>query len=195
MSKSIDKVIQEIEKLEARRAELFEIRKPIDKELVSSAKKLEKLRDKRDQALLEDKQNDWEWLLASEGSTVKYCFVEEKLRSLGLRFSSGYVDTGQYGVEVALTYGSKKSYEKTLAGLKFILPYLKPCDDGKVRIEVFEHTLCQHGSYCLAISKKKIELYRSSWVKESFKTLEDAIRYVQVHHWYEGGESSEEDGE
>ena len=121
---------------------------------------------------------------------MKHNERDKKLAKIGLG-STGYFDeTEQVCIRISLTKGSKKSFNATVKGLKFILPYLKPIGN-KIPIDIFEETLSEHGVYKLKVDKdmKKSVLTKTCysmemWV-EKFNTIEEAVLYIQQNHWYD----------
>jgi chromosome segregation ATPase len=203
LTNELTQIESEIAKVESRRNELFRLKEPIDEELSSSYESLSDLKNRRDSLLTAEKENDWNWLLQSgyNQSTTKYNLCEKKLAEIGLRQNGYWEKTGQTAVQVYLTKNDLESYNKTVAGLQTILPHIQPFEaeleygktDEVKMITIFEHTLCRHGSYELAISDNKIYLCHNRRIGQTFGSLEEAVKYVQRHHWYDGGDE-EEDG-
>lgn len=102
----------------------------------------------------------------------------------------------QYVPQIKMYKNSKESFEKTLKGLQEVLPHLK-VDDRKDHaaksIQIFERSLSQYGVYCfLAFGENapfpfavEKTVYSRPKIEKEFSSLEDAVSYIQEHHYYE----------
>jgi hypothetical protein len=142
---------------------------------------------------------DWPYLL-EEGNAAHKAF-DDATHKIGL-FHSGYLPgTNQRSVKVMLTKGSEESYEKTVAALRELLPYIKPLpgtDDrglkdeyaGYKYIGVFDHGLSEYASYSIRIREETDEYlivqarYSTRETLKKFNSLEDLIKCVQDRFWY-----------
>jgi len=67
------------------------------------------------------------------------------------------------------------------------------------RLDVFEHTCSEHGSYNVEITDKSYDLIVYRWhhksTEKSFDNLRALVEYVQEYHYYESSvdQSSDED--
>lgn len=94
----------QIEKLEARREELFKLKKPIDAELVRSYNELEKLRDQYTEFRLETEELSWEEVLENADKGMKhYKASMAKLESIGLTASGYFPSTNQRCVRFSVS--------------------------------------------------------------------------------------------
>lgn len=204
------KALSELEKLEkklmalkAERKELFALQEPIKAKLSSTYRAVEKVKDKIAVCLLAaEGPTNWAFLLDVDSGTAAYNAAEEELSVWGLDVDCYLPSTGQRVVRVSMTRGDKVSYDKALAGLREVLPFIKPLpeDPDSVRgdfdragykyVSIFESTLSEDGSYYTLINEEKNDYrlmqdrYHSTYTLEKFPTLEELLKYVQVHHWY-----------
>ena len=192
MSKTIKQLQAEVDKLEQEREELFKKKAPIDARLITTYNTIKRKTNQIAKLKLKNKKTDWEWLLeAFPESEAKYKALDEALRKIGLMNSGYFTETEQTAVTVALTKGDPESLTQTLAGLKKILRYLKPLDDGYVHVSIFDRELSRYNSYTLLINKEtgKCRIHTSriytgkEW--EDFKDLKAALTVIQNKYWYE----------
>ena len=105
---------------------------------------------------------------------------------------SGYnPETGQ---AVKLSCYKHTPLEPQLEQLQLWLPHIKPSrlrphDESERKgkwISVFEHTLSYHGSYNLIIySDTEVDLTFTYDSPRKFGSLDEAVDFVRLHHWYE----------
>lgn len=109
-------------------------------------------------------------------------------------YRSGYLaETDQYVLKLMLKNGMDIApvVEDVKKALELIEPITVSSRDvpegtkGKY-IDIFEHTLSEHGSYCLiCYSERDIRVYQSRYLDQQFENLESAIQYVADKLWYE----------
>lgn len=184
---------EELKELEKRRNELFELMKPIERELKTNYKKIEKVKDEIGKMLIEENPCDWSILLDESKGDLIYKKYNEELYKRGLH-SGGYLpDTGQRCITVCLTRDDTHSLSRTIHALNEILPYIKPMVKeytGYKYIGVFENTLSQYGVYFLLIHEKDdvFKLMQTVYSRTSelkrFTSLKELIKYVQKNYWY-----------
>lgn len=199
--KELEKLDKEVEGLETKRQDLFAKVEPLNAALVSNYKKLERLKNKRDKlklASLKKKGKDFVdldiMLCGDPESTIMYKERERQLKKLSLN-SSGYIqETGQVCIQISLNKSDDKLRKKVFSSICFLLPHLIPVkrdsrSKKEIVLDIFEHTLSQYGSYYLHLSEAdplaKCKIVRSYGVEEDFKNLDEALKYIQKHHWYE----------
>lgn len=191
---NIEKLQNEIKKLEARREELFKLKEPIDEELVSAAEKIDKLKDKIDKIVLASDSVDWNYLLDAETGMKSYKECEKKLYERGL-YGPGGAIKGKRCFQIMLYKDKPKSLQKTYNGLIELLPYLDYNDFGDYKgykfIDIFEYTLSEYGSYYCFINEERNEyiLMQDKWritnELKRFTTLMSMLEYIQENHYYE----------
>lgn len=184
--KSLAELESEIAKTKDYRSTLFEKRAPIDEALTTSYQDLVKLLEARDTILIKEKADDWAWILSyEEGDTsqLKYRFSHDKLHEIGF-YASGHTEaTNQMFLKMVLTYGNQESYDKVVAGIKLILPYLKPVD-GKKKIGIFDSA---GSSLYLTFGEGEIAIgVHHRPVIQTFANIEAAVKYVQINHPFDG---------
>jgi len=196
---TIKEIEKEIESNEEKREELFKKKAPIDRNLIRLSKRNSKLSDQITKIRATSKKTDWEWLLQDDNASngmEKYHLRQNKLRELNLASSNIFPTTRQVQIRVALTKNDKESLPKTLKGLKKILKYVKPVEKFK-RIDIFEHTLSEHGVYELLINEDKNQYYIqcTRWTRVEilykFDNLKDALEKIQNSYFYEDKNRSE----
>jgi hypothetical protein len=199
-------LLAEIEANEEKRNDLFKQKEPIDRNLVRLARRNEKLQDviaKMRAAKFEKSGRiDWEWLLHTdhrENSMDKYHLRQKTLRDIGLMDSGYFPETEQTCIRVALIKNDPESLKKHMAGLRKVLKYIKPLEDGWKRIDIFESSLSRHGSYFLVVSPdgKKAEIKRTVYSRtetlQKFNSLKAAIEVIQDRYYYEDAKREERD--
>lgn len=189
---TLEELEKEIAAANARRQELFNLKEPIDNELVSNYEKLEQLKQERTKLLLPQKENDWVWLLEETGSggdQVKLRAICNKIESMGL-YCSGYnPKTEQRAIKLMLTKNDEESYTQTIASLEILLPYIKADpEDGYKYFGIFETSLSAGGVFYLRIGEKNSILGRTVYGHDreikTFLTVAEAVKYIQENHWY-----------
>ena len=169
--KTIDQYQKELE-------ELRKVYKKIGKQIIFKVNKIRAFQEKADNNLTLD---DVEQLLEVYPETdAKYKLLEKLLEKYNLSFYGYYSDTNQRAISIG-NYETL-DIDKTIQGLQFILPYLKPIKDGKIHISIKEPTLSEFGVYTLLISKDLFEIQRMIYhcpsILAKFKTLKEALIYI-----------------
>ena len=191
---NIEKLQNKIKELEARREELFNLKEPIDEELVSAAEKIEKLRDKIDKIVLASDNVDWSYLLDATTGMKSYEECHKRLYARGL-YGPGGAIKGKRCFQIMLYKDKPKSLQKTYNGLIEILPYLDYNDFDEYKgykfVDIFEYTLSENGSYYCFINEERNEyiLMQDKWRRASelkrFTALMSMLEYIQENHYYE----------
>lgn len=191
---NIEKLQNEIKKLEARREELFKLKEPIDEELVSSYNKIEKLKNKIDKIVLTSDNVNWNYLLDAETGMESYKECSERLCMRGLYGPCGAIKNKRC-FQIMLYKDKTESLAKTYNGLIELLPYLdyNDFDDYKSYkfVDIFEYTLSENGSYYCLINEERNEyiLMQDKWritnELKRFTTLMSMLEYIQENHYYE----------
>ena len=183
--------------LEKRRAELFELQKPINKELVTNYDKIEDVKNKIGKLQVADmKTPDWKELLTENNGAVLYEKYNKELEIRCLYGGGMLPSTGQRCIKVKLKKGDKKSYTSTIDALEEVLPFVKPFPNneksdiaGYKFVDIFEETLSENGSYYMLIKTNDYRLMRDWHCRteelKRFKSLAGIIKYIQEHHPYE----------
>jgi len=132
-----------------------------------------------------------------------YQHAQKVFREMGFMSSGYYPDTNQRALSVMMTHGSQESFDKTIASVKKIMPYMKmgesePVTEHVKRFGVFEHTLSEYGVYNLAINEEKdiyivtLHRYHRASIHKKCKSLEELLHYVQDNLWYDGKKSNDD---
>lgn len=198
----------EIKALDRTIADLHKQIRPLQTALTKAVDKRASLIEKRDELEVKAMSPDeYDVSLMLEGnprSTVRYKERERQLLKLfggNHACGSGFgynPRTGQTAIKVGLTKGKPEVTETILKGLNFLLPHILPADkEGYKFINLFEHTLSEHGTYYLAVFDDRTELrqdrYHRTHKLQTFPSLKEALDYCQEHVWYDGGVEEGED--
>lgn len=140
---------------------------------------------------LEDNANDISWILSQEWSqklSNTFCkVVGFDYHELGI---SGYFPaTGQKCIKISLFKDypekSRKIWDKMVELLQYVIPH----PDGYRKIDIFEHTLSEHGSVYIYVDSDNI-FYESftRYGREKIKKIgntDTAFQYFLTNHYYE----------
>jgi hypothetical protein len=182
---------KEISKAEKEREEVFNNMRPLQDKASSLYQKLSDLRNELSELFAgEGKLKDIEFLINNydpdKGSTVHHNALGEWASKYTL-MHSGYVSkTRQPNFQVAI-HKDGSNIEKTLEGLKLLLPHLKPISTGNLFIDIFDHELSEHYSYHMEVSPD----FERAWVYNHYSDckfegkLEDTLKYIQKDLWYD----------
>ncbi len=191
--RTCETINEDIKAIDDRRRVLFEQKEPIDNELKTLYRQREKLADELATAQLSGNLSDDELLLyhlEHVDGVKRYDAAMTYWRDMGFACSGYYPDTQQRGLQIMMTRDKPESLQKTLAGLKRIIPVLKPLKDNNKVISIFEHTCSEYGCYSLIITpeeKYQIGLMRHhrASTETTFDDLEAALTYIQRVHYYD----------
>jgi len=175
-------------------SEILDQIEPLKKKVGRLYNRNTKLKDRIATIKSNQKKIDWNWLLSHDGDTkgdVRYNFMDKTLRKIGLGHSGYFPNTDQTCIQISLGKDNPQSLKKTMAGLKKVLPYLKPAlVNNFVLVDIFEHTLSEFGKYQLCINRDKniYQIRKISWGHETtekqYDNLKNALEYIQKEHWY-----------
>lgn len=131
---------------------------------------------------------DWTWLLdASLDGRVSHHAWTRALEEFGLHPSGHSPQTKQRGIQVMMTRGDGGGFRRALAGLREILPHVRPQPDGWIHVGILESSLNQFRSWEMrlrpGLSEIEVGTTQSGRCK-IFEDLEAALQYVQDHLWY-----------
>jgi hypothetical protein len=123
-------------------------------------------------------------------TTARYKACNKYLESIGLRSSGYYPDTNQRAVQIGLYQDDDDDFEVQYKGLESILPVIKPLTEGFKRIDIFESSLSEFGVYSLRVYadddyKINFTRYSNSRTIAEFKTLREAMKFIQKNHYYQ----------
>jgi hypothetical protein len=200
----LEKVEAEIKALETERAKLFAKIHPLQNRVVNLHDLIEPLKEQRAKLVLASmKTPDWKRIvkdLASDvtGSRELLHYAEKHLREqFGMYHSGLWSDTHEASIHLMVARNDE-SEKKNLKGLQYFATILSPHMDGFVWLRLFEHTLSEHGSYCLKVAPDLTELklvctvYGSEREIKTFSTAKEAVRYIRTRHWYGDHEAAGE---
>ena len=183
-----------INAIETERQSLLELRRPIDERLAVLYRDTAAAKDVLGEVRLAQKSGkpDWAFMLdiGNDGQVMHQAW-EKAVQTLGL-WSDGYnPESNQRQAQVVLTKGDQESLQRTLDGIKTLLPHLKPDAEGWVHFGILDHTLSANGSYRLGVMP---DLSAASvgrahgFSPQEFKSLDRALAHVQEVHWYDEAE-------
>jgi len=188
---------KEMKKLVERRKELFKLLEPIQSELSSNYKKIEKIKNEIGKLKIDKNPTDWNLLLDENSGYTVYNKYSEIVQQKGLYYGGYFPETGQRCIKVMLTKNSIESFNKTILALKEILEFIKPLHEtypGFKFIDIFEYTLSENGSYYMLFNEEEkiyklmLDRYHVTHELKVFDSLEKIIKYVQENHWYKESE-------
>lgn len=197
-------------------------REPLSKEYDIISKKLQanyKLIEKYEvehatlKLKLDEEENkvDWAYLLSErddgEGGMTKYYACGKALENYSLSHSGYFPDIKQRCCQVTLIKEDISSYEKTLTGLKEILPFIKTWSPnhenedyrGKKVFSIMEKTLSQYGVYNLVVDEpnSSYSIFKTTYghtsIQQTFNSLEDSLKYIQSNVYYKTLKEEEEE--
>lgn len=189
VTEQLDTLHQDIEGINK---EMAPLQRKLDR-LYSKREKLIELKDKLDVDEVEDKDLDdqikYHLVYTHSQSTHRYKATQKFFRSLGV-YSHGYFPhTMQTGIQISIKRDDeKKVVEQIRDTLLKVIKHVKPLGDGYKHIDIMEHTLSEYGVYELVFDNMWRILkttYSRPEIRKSFKTLDEALSYIQEHHYSE----------
>lgn len=195
--KDFDAAIQE---LKDKRAPLYTERDVLTDKIMKLSKKIEKLRGEKEKEQMKQPmtpEQEMEYFLFEDGnvSGERYKAREKYWREKSL-YSSGYfAEVEQVSLQMMLYKGEGDNLKETIETLEKVIPLLKVHADGVKRLDIFEHTCSENGSWSVEISETSFDLIVHRWhrktVDKSFDNLRDLVEYVQQYHYYESSIDNE----
>jgi len=194
MKNQIESLKTEIEANDKESLRLHRIIAPHENKIQQLFNTNRKLKGEVDRLRIEQqkKKIDWEFVLAADHEdTMEHLrFAETALKSIGLGDNGTYNSTlMQRTVRICLTYGKPETLTNAMKGLKKILPYIKPGEEGWVSLHIFEHTLSERGGYCLEVKGTSCRLTKTTYgrheILKDFDNLKDAMNYIYKNHYYQ----------
>ena len=197
--KDFDAAIQE---LKDKRDPLYKERDALTDKIMKLSKKIEKLRSDKEKEQMKQPmtpEEEMKYFLFEDGSVSgeRYKAREKYWRDNSL-YSSGYfAEVEQVSLKMMLYKGEGDNLKETIETLEKVIPLLKVHSDGVKRLDIFEHTCSEHGSWSVEISEDSFDLIVHRWhrktVDKSFDNLQDLVEYVQQYHYYESSIDSEDE--
>lgn len=187
--------------LEEKRKPLYAERGTLTDKIVKLSKQIEKLRGQKEEEQMKQPMTpvqEMEYFLFEDGSVSgeRYKAREKYWRDKGLYSSGYYPELEQVSVKLMMYKGEQDNLEQTISTLEEVIPLLK-IHDGVKRLDIFEHTCSENGSWSVEITDTSYDLilhyYHRKSVNKSFDTLRALVQYVQQYHYYESSVDSNED--
>lgn len=187
--------------LEEKRKPMYVERDALTDKIVKLTKQIEKLRGQREKEQMKQPMTpiqEMEYFLFEDGSVSgeRYKAREKYWRDKGLWNSGYFPELNQVNLQMMLYKGEQDNLEKTISTLEEVLPLLK-VHNGVKRLDIFEHTCSENGSWSVEITDTSYDLilhyYHRKSVNKSFDTLRALVQYVQQYHYYESSVDSNED--
>ena len=189
---------KEIEKIVEQLTPLYEQQEALNKKITALQKKRKKLREDKEKAQLQTpmtKEQEIEYFLFEDGFVdgERYQARQKYWNDKGWWQSGYFHEIQQVNLSLMLYKGDADNLEKTIKNVEEVLPFLKPLN-GKKRLDIFEHTLSENGSWTVEIDDESFDLvlhrYRRRSVEKQFKTLRELLKYIQKNHYYSDGDDN-----
>lgn len=189
--------------LEEKRKPLYTERDALNDKIVRISKQIEKLRGQKEREQMKQPMaptQEMEYFLFEDGrvSGERYKAREKYWRDKGLWNSGYHPEIQQVNLQMMLYKGEQDNLEQTINTLEEVLPLLK-VHNGVKRLDIFEHTCSENGSWSVEITDTSFDLilhyYHRKSVNKSFDSLRALVQYVQQYHYYESSVDNEEDDE
>lgn len=189
--------------LEEKRKPLYAEREALGDKINKLSKQIEKLRGQKEKEQMNKPMTpvqEMEYFLFEDGrvSGERYKAREKYWRTKGLWNSGYHPDIQQVNLQMMLYKGEQDNLEQTISTLEEVLPLLK-VHNGVKRLDIFEHTCSENGSWSVEITDTAYDLilhyYHRKSVNKSFDSLRTLVQYVQQYHYYESSIDNEEDDE
>ena len=187
---------KEIEKIVEQLKPLYEQQEALNNKITALQKKRKKLREEKEKSQLQTpmtKEQEIEYFLFEDGlvDRERYKARQKYWNNKGWWQSGYFHEIQQVNLRLMLYKGDTANLEKTTKSVEEVLPFLKPLN-GKKRLDIFEHTLSENGSWTVEIDDESFDLvvhrYRRRSVEKQFKTLRELIEYIQENHYYRDNE-------
>ena len=187
--------------LEEKRKPLYAERDALNDKIVKLSKQIEKLRNEKEKEQMSQPMTptqEMEYFLFEDGSVSgeRYKAREKYWRTKGLWHSGYHPDVQQVNLQMMLYKGEQDNLEQTISTLEEVIPLLK-VHNGVKRLDIFEHTCSENGSWSVEITDASYDLilhyYHRKSVNKSFDSLRALVEYVQQYHYYESSVDSNED--
>lgn len=187
--------------LEEKRKPMYVERDALTDKIVKLTKQIEKLRGQKEKEQMKHLMTpaqEMEYFLFEDGSVSgeRYKAREKYWRDKGLWNSGYFPELNQVNLQMMLYKGEQDNLEKTISTLEEVLPLLK-VHNGVKRLDIFEHTCSENGSWSVEITDTSYDLilhyYHRKSVNKSFDTLRALVQYVQQYHYYESSVDSNKD--
>lgn len=187
--------------LEEKRKPLYAEREVLGEKINKLSKQIEKLRNEKEKEQMKQPMTpaqEMEYFLFEDGSVSgeRYKAREKYWQDKGLWHSGYFSELQQVNLQMMLYKGEQDNLELTISTLEEVIPMLK-VHNGVKRLDIFEHTCSENGSWSVEISDTSYDLilhyYQRKSVNKSFDSLRDLVQYVQQYHYYESSVDSNED--
>ena len=187
--------------LEEKRKPLYAERDALGEKISKLSKQIEKLRNEKEKEQMKQPMTsaqEMEYFLFEDGSVSgeRYKAREKYWQDKGLWHSGYFPELNQVNLQMMLYKGELDNLEQTISTLEEVLPLLK-VHNGVKRLDIFEHTCSENGSWSVEITDTSYDLilhyYHRKSVNKSFDSLRGLVQYVQQYHYYESSVDSNED--
>lgn len=192
---TMEQINAHVEELKAERQTIWDTIKPLQQRSSDIFNQLEKLANAKTK--LEMKApglNRIAYLMeaydiSNPESSEKYKARDELLREFGFHSFGVWPDTNQSIVSIALTYRDENNFKKVITGINTLLPYIIPAEERK-RFQISRMQCDEYTTYELHVYEDRTEVVECGYRRYTeFKgTLENALKYIQENHYYDGPE-------
>lgn len=150
-------------------------------------------------------KTDWAQLIDTDRHEASYDMLTIEMRKrcpLGSIAHTGYYpETMQRCFQLRLTKGDEAQIAEAKNLIEEVMPYLKPLSNGLIRFDILETSLSYHSSYAMAYDTNNKQWYagaenrygRTPHFGTTLATLDEALRYVSQHIFYESNDPADDD--
>ena len=180
---------QQLATLQSERQSIQDLAEGLREKSLALFDQIQSIKDQiAEQKIRQSIKPDWEFLLKNDNGTVAYEELKQQLAKFGMDTGSYNPETDQMVVQISLKSNDVDGLKLVHDGLNEVIPHIIP-KFGYKFIDIFEHTLSEHGSYCFRIYEEEhnqFKLMVTRWHRESVvyesDNLMDVLAYIQKHH-------------
>ena len=180
---------QQLATLQSERQSIQDLVEGLREKSLALFDQIESIKDQiAEQKIQQSIKPDWEFLLKNDNGTVAYEELKQQLAKFGMDTGSYNPETDQMVVQISLKSNDVDGLKLVHDGLNEVIPHIIPSFGYKF-IDIFEHTLGEHGSYRLRIYEEEhnqFKLMINRWHREPVvyesDNLMDVLAYIQKHH-------------
>lgn len=180
---------QQLATLQSERQSIQDLAEGLREKSLALFDQIQSIKDQiAEQKIRQSIKPDWEFLLKNDNGTVAYEELKQQLAKFGMDTGSYNPETDQMVVQISLKSNDVDGLKLVHDGLNEVIPHIIPSFGYKF-IDIFEHTLGEHGSYRLRIYEEEhnqFKLMINRWHREPVvyesDNLMDVLAYIQKHH-------------
>lgn len=193
----IDEVKAELTRNLKRQEEIRNVTGPLMDEIYKLCERERHLKEIYDHYRAQNETWDWPKLIDNyiknrgNTSSALYRLMGNKLAEEYHMFYSGmWSDTGEPVFKIQIDHTVPDSLAKNMAGVKYFSSIMAPHEDNMVWFGIFEDSLSAHGIYQLHVRPDltscdlTVTRYGRTKSLKKFDNVEDAMDYINKHHYY-----------